>query len=118
MTAWTLPVITPRDHVAADDAEHDDGGEGVREQPRHSLRSRRRWPVGVNAFPWANPPLPSPIDVGESASWVYDISMLVTMIRFFRQRGSAVDSILGVIALGSGENVELAPIPVDLLGPI
>jgi hypothetical protein len=27
-------------------------------------------PVGVNTYPWANPGLPCPLDVGESASWV------------------------------------------------
>jgi hypothetical protein len=75
-------------------------------------------PVGVNAHPWANPALPCSLDVGESASWVYDLEMVITMVRFFREKGSAVDSLIGVIDLGTGETVESAPMAIELLGSL
>ena len=73
--------------------------------------------MGMDTYPWANPRLPYQLDVGESVSWVYDLAMLRTMIRFFRQRGAVIDSIVGVITLGSGESIDSEVLAAALLEP-
>ena len=40
-----------------------------------------------------------------------------TMIRFFRQRGAVIDSIVGVITLGSGESIDSEVLAAALLEP-
>jgi hypothetical protein len=73
--------------------------------------------MGLNAFPNINPRPPHPLDAGDSQSWLYELSDVVTLVRILRTQG-AVDSLIGEASLGSGETIESAALPVEYLGPI
>lgn len=72
--------------------------------------------TGTNDFPAINPPLPCPVDIGESATWMYRLDNIITMVKFWRSQDRTVDALVGEASLGSGETIASAPLPVALLG--
>lgn len=72
--------------------------------------------TGTNDFPPVNPSLPCPVDIGESATWMYSLASVIDMVAFWRAQNRTVDALVGEATLGSGETIASAPLPVELLG--
>jgi len=74
--------------------------------------------TGTNDFPQVNPSLPCTVDVGESATWLYTLAYVISMVRFWRSQDRTVDALIGEATLGSGETIASPPLPVEYLGPM
>lgn len=84
----------------------------------HALRLR---PGGASLmssdhFPGTNPRLPYELKVGESASWMYKISVMEQIITVLRAKGSKISCLTGEIVLGSGETLTSCELSIELLG--
>jgi len=74
--------------------------------------------MGINDFPRVNPPLPCPVDIGESQTWLYDLRNVTSLIGGLQKVRGQVTAVIGEASLGSGETIESTELPVELLGPI
>jgi hypothetical protein len=68
-------------------------------------------------FPGVNPRLPYELEVGESASWMCRISVLLPIITVLRERGADVTTLEGEVVLGSGETVTCDQLQIELQIP-
>ncbi len=85
----------------------------------HALRLR---PSGASLmspdhFPGTNPRLPYELEVGESTSWMYLISVMESIVKVLRAQGGNISCLTGEIVLGSGETLTSDELPIELLGP-
>jgi hypothetical protein len=75
-------------------------------------------PLGINDFPSINPPLPCPVDIGESQTWLYELGNVAALIGALRKVRGQVTAVIGEASLGSGETIESAELPIEFLGPL
>lgn len=71
---------------------------------------------GMDEFLRVNPPLPCPVEVGESRSWIYSLERVIAMARFLQGQGQPVTAVVAEASLGSGEVLRSAELAVELLG--
>jgi hypothetical protein len=74
--------------------------------------------MGINNFPSINPPLPCPVDIGESQRWLYELRNVAALIGRLRKVRGQITAVIGEASLGSGEIIESAELPIELLGPL
>lgn len=74
--------------------------------------------MGINDFPSINPPLPRPVDIGESQTWLYELRNVAALIGALRKVRGQVTAVIGEASLGSGETIESAELPIEFLGPL
>ncbi|MBT8161461.1 MULTISPECIES: hypothetical protein [Arthrobacter] len=67
-----------------------------------------------NHFPY-NPSMPKQLDAGESSQWFYDLFAVIKMVSFCRDMNGVVEDLVAKVGLGSGEEFESDPLPVDYL---
>lgn len=74
--------------------------------------------MGINDFPGINPPLPCPVDIGESQRWLYELRNITALIGALQKVHGQVSAVIGEASLGSGETIESAELPIEFLGPL
>lgn len=69
--------------------------------------------LGRNDFPWLNPDLPKRLLAGESMHWLTRLNSIAWIVQ--RAENATFTSLYGRVHLGSGEAVESARLPWDVL---
>ncbi len=62
--------------------------------------------MGRNDFPYVNPPLPAPLEVGACLRWLTDLATVRWMITNIEDSSMSATELWAVTRLGSGESIE------------
>ncbi|MFC8409474.1 hypothetical protein [Arthrobacter sp. NPDC057259] len=70
--------------------------------------------LDLGHFPF-NPSLPQEIDSGASSQWFYNLAVISAMVTVCRKQNGVVEALRAKAGLGSGEEFESRPLPIDYL---
>jgi hypothetical protein len=73
---------------------------------------------GTDDFSRVNPPLLCGVDVGQSRSWMYNLELVTTMVRFLQKQEQSATVVVAEVSLGSGEVLKSAKLAVEFLGVV